>query len=548
MPLVFNGRVGNVSVNGNGGKRDLEWGPIPEVLAVKPYGNQQMRIKWTVRFCVPHCTGAPTSGRIMDLATECTYDLDQSGYTTRTFTATLRIPMTRRPAGDRTLPDSADKYLEDVIPAVVVGFRRIPPSRTISPDKAELRVTVRDEELPPNQLPEGIIEAEFSHTINNQAGKPAHWTGSVSATYEIARGSGRTGRDAVRYFFAVMEDRVTAQVRDLKRAGEKPSVIPIQFSMSEPNVYGKQTATLSQSYLIAGSLQAAIMKTSPLWRPVPGASWQKWILSLEGNVGPRGNAGLVFRPNDDAIVDLCGPGGPSVSSLSTLRTDTSGISRLVSDPFPLPTKENSWIYYENRLVWEADQGTAELRTLPKDNSPLLKPNGGTTRPGTRAGVASALAGAAGAAGFGIAAGALGQGGSGTSVGAALATLPSGKLDNLPTGTGSALSNLFGGPSGKLDNNRDGEVKVQRRVRPLVHIYMIGAAVRVGFPVPEPTLESVNGVKLTPANRPDRGEGFACGSVGGFNRPAFGAAWRLRYCAADYIPGPLPTLPNPFSGT
>ena len=111
-----------------------------------------------------------------------------------------------------------------------------------------------------------------------------------------------------------------------------------------------------------------------------------------------------------------------------------------------------------------------------------------------------------------------------------------------------MSNLFDGAVGRLDNNRDGEVKAQTRVRPLVYLIMEGTAVRVEFPIPEPILESVNGVKVRLANRLDRGEGFATKVVANWGgRPVYGAQWRFRYAAPEYIPGPLPALPNPIEG-
>ena len=546
--LTFNGRLGNVRVGG-GGKKDLAWGPVPELLTIQTDNGLNNLIEWKVRFSIPHCSGAPTAGAIMDLSTECSFDLDQSGYTTRTYTATLTIPMSRRAVGDATLPDSADLYLERVVPLPLPGFRRIPPSRQLSADKCTLTVTVRDEEMPPNIPPAGVIEAKASHTVSTEGAGVYKWVGTIRASYELARGVG-TFATAAKAFRALCRDRIDASVAELKKKGVKGAFAhKVRYSFEEPDLYGKPTAAFTLVYTFSGVLPDIMLQACSLFRPVPGSSWTQWIASIASSVGDRGNANLVFRPGDDRIVTLCDRQDFDVSLAGNGRPPQTG--RLDNEGEAELRAEFSWYDYKNGLRWETDQGTAELRTLPKDNSPLAKPNGGTKPTG---GAVIPYGGGSNLGPFGIIAetfGAVPRPGvivippNGAKANALLTG--GGKLDNLPASTGTAMSNLFDGAVGRLDNNRDGEVKAQTRVRPLVYLLMEGHAVRVGFPIPEPILESVNGVKVRLANRLDRGEGFACKVVANWGRPVYAAQWRFRYAVPEYIPGPLPVLPNPIEG-
>jgi hypothetical protein len=82
------------------------------------------------------------------------------------------------------------------------------------------------------------------------------------------------------------------------------------------------------------------------------------------------------------------------------------------------------------------------------------------------------------------------------------------------------------------------------------VIMVGEAVRIGFPIPEPTLETVNGVRVLRSDRNDAGEGFKQW-VDYHNgiQPFYRAKWKLRFMPVSDLPDmPLPPAPNPIMPT
>ena len=92
----------------------------------------------------------------------------------------------------------------------------------------------------------------------------------------------------------------------------------------------------------------------------------------------------------------------------------------------------------------------------------------------------------------------------------------------------ANNDLFGGLKSTQVSSVDrpgGDV--QRRKQSAYIIYE-GNALRLGFPVPIPTLLKWGNVKLVPANRKDRDEGFTTSVVGNAGYAIFAAKWKLRF--------------------
>jgi hypothetical protein len=84
-------------------------------------------------------------------------------------------------------------------------------------------------------------------------------------------------------------------------------------------------------------------------------------------------------------------------------------------------------------------------------------------------------------------------------------------------------------------------------RPQQWVIMVGEAVRIGWEIPQPKLEKVNGVPVLLSNRPDLGEGFKMwADFGNGIQPFYKAKWKLRYAINGDLPNiPLPPAPNPL---
>ena len=219
---------------------------------------------------------------------------------------------------------------------------------------------------------------------------------------------------------------------------------------------------------------------------------------------------MGFLPNDDKIIDLCRPGIPGVP-YSVPPPARAIVAELVAGLFPPPSAQNSWLHWESELYIETDSGAAPLRTLPA--KPLM---GAVDLFGA---VPDMIA-------------------------------PGAPINALDPSLGTGAVGVFNppGPGGVLDPRQPpaGLLSAERRVRPLVILYLRGRAARAGFPVPAPRLTRIGKVEPIPANRLDRGEGFW--QKQGFNAATtvvYHARWNLRYALPELPAGPIPVPPNPL---
>lgn len=532
MPLVYRGRGYGLYVN-VGAVRDVRWGPKPVDATLKPLGGGNAALlTWTVEVNVPDAPSARYTFFPMEFNYSLTFDIDEAGYTTRTYTAYVRIPLTRANGLSRTIDDSADRLLEQIVPPLVPGFRRIPPSRTLSEDKCRLDVTCQDVQMPPNVPPPGAIDASASHTLTSTPGKLFEWTGTIEGTYEIARNGTATAAVARDSFFALCKDRIgqtiqrvsSGQTSELRTAGTgggtKPVVIPVSFSMAEPEIYGRTKARFSLTYRVVQASLRDMLQASGMWRPTPdGRSWQAWAAPLEPVLNPRGHAGLVFTPNDDRIVDLLQPVPPSLALLGQLNRRGRSAGTIPRDVFPEPTPEGSWLEYTNAVYIETDSGVVEVRTLPTEPREAAGDLYGSSAGRSAAAVAAAAA-----------------------LGTITGTFPADVTAN---------ADFYFPPARKPDQQKRGGLAQkqapQRRARQGGRLYMVGRAVRVRYAIPEPTATRWGEATLTPANRPDRGEGFWSAVVGNALWPVVAARWRLSFLMDTVPAAAAPALPNPLQG-
>jgi hypothetical protein len=496
------------------GPRDVQWGPKPRHLSIKPLGGKQAcEVTWTVEACFPTCGDARFRNAPMAYTFRLTYDVDRSGLTTRTYAGVLKIPQTRLAAASTGLLDSADNYRELVAIAPVPGVRREHQSYELDESKCALTFSVTDAEMPGPPPPPGFVEVRASHAYA-MAGptKLTQWVGTLEATYEVARNGKATAGDAVRHFYeylwAARRDEMRSQFR------KKPLVRIIAFTWAEPEIYGRQYVKISMQYIVSAATLQDFLPRSRLWEPVPG-DWRKWWVSVAGVLGPRGAAKLKFNAGDDALVDLCRPRQVVSAVAPPVLVARAGpaVRELTQDP---PDPETSWLDYFCAVSMQIDNGTVVTRTLPPTTSTertltAVVPPGGPAAGGGVFGAFDPI-----------------------HVGFALPTAPTPTAPPL-VGAGGTLSN-------EADPGR-----VQRRVNPTVWIFLTGHAVRAGFEVPCPALTEINGVPLVECNRPDKGEGFTQAMVGSADAPLYRARWCVRYTTADGTvpPGRLPVPPNPL---
>lgn len=521
--------------------RDVKWGPKPGPIRTEPGGNGRwVKLLWSVEVAVPNCDDAKYQFSQLEFCYTASHQIDEAGFSTRTFAGHLSIPITRASQGDRLSPDSADLYRAFIPPPPEPGFRRRFGPWVLSEDRTRLDWTVIDEEMgvPP---PPKVIEVTADDSAQSTQAGLRQWTRTITASYRMKRGA--TGADAAVEFMNLIRYRL-AYTRDLMAnlpadEGNVASMVPVGFSVSE-SIYDRNPVTrfsLTLTYVV--SLKY-LMGVSGFWRPVTGADWNEWANDVfETSFHPYAGRGLYFAPGDE-ILDLCGPtlintgNAPPPRPLpnQNLPGELQGgqlvgqamqsVLQAVPQVFPAPTPQASWMGYENNLYLETESGLIPTRPLPK--KPLTNADDFLGKNSDFAGYA-------------------------WDANAPSLTLPV----NVP-GVVVPSVNPPGVSGGILDSNVSStdSAKSLRRVGPSVFIHMIGYGVRYGYAVDPPRLAGfgppgqTGSVELVPACRLDSGEGVERSVNAAGVYPIHTTKWHLRYHLPAFpSSGVLPVPVNPL---
>lgn len=518
--------LGDLTVNvpAESNARDVIWGPKPTLLKWKPHGQLTAEVTWSVEVAIPPCDDVATwRFGIMEFCWGVNWAIDKSGYTTRTFSGHLAIPQTRDTVDSRTFADQADRWREWLTPAIPPGFRRTPGNFQLSEDKCRLNFSIVDEEVGPNYPPPGVIDVQASHSFStgNQLG--GTWTGTLSATYEMERGTPRS--EAFYHFVTLLRDRQRESARQFSTfpGGKRERVVPIPraFTMGEPEIYGRRGAFFSCTYTFVCSLRD-MLRASGLWRPVPGTNWQQWAGSLAGNaMSSRGNAGMKFDAAGDHIIDLCLPAAQSSLPAAGPPPTRPG-GRVPEEIRAEVTAGTSWLRYESWLRIEVEDNVVEMKPLPPREPP--RQGGRDAEPPP-----SLIPPGGGIGGLSLSPPSRGE--------------PAGPLPEFAGAKGPAAGRVAG-----KDPFPDLEPFHQLQAKPSYYAVLHGWAMRAGFAITPPNLVSVGAARARPFNRPELGDGFEHAILDSwFGVPVYGARWQLRYVLAAHPGFNVPFADTPFLG-
>lgn len=485
-----------------GKAKDVLWGPIPKILRWKPIGSSQAcEVTWSCQVAVPECGNAQYQFALMEVNSKYSWDVDNSGYTIRSFSGFLRIPQTRREQGSRTLSDNADDYRRRIIPPAIIGFRR-KQKFDIDDSKCRLDFSITDEEMPPNAPPAGMVNARASHTLQSPLPLSEKYTGSISASYEVSRDKPR--KLAWLRFIELINDRIGAATQyGIQQDGTKSVPMLFNLVMTEPEIYGRESASFSINYTFFASLNT-ILQASGLWRVPPGSDHAVWAGSLvNGMFSPegRGFAGLAFNNNQDTIVDLCQNSPAALASAAKIVAAHGEAVTEIKNKYPDPA--SSWLSYKSAVTIKQRDYAAILKGLP--TAPLA-PNALTSMPEFNP--VLTVAGAA------------------VSAAAEWVNKTSGYQPDYAPGTPTS--------------------DVQTRATPDYFVTLEGDAIRAGYLITPPVLTQFAGSPVKPFN--DGSPTFAQKFVTSwFGVPIFSAAWRITYVLTNAVKAGFGVPPNPFIG-
>ena len=186
-------------------KFDVAWGPTPILFDTRPVGDTHAwEIVWGVKVCVPECDAAQYKRQIMAFNYDVRYAQDAGGYTHRTVSGSLEIPLTRKGAGNRGVPETVDEYTNKILVECPAGFRQTSFDRTVSMDRRRLEFTCTQEQLPGPVPPLGILRVKLGNRTQNVAeGNLVNWVYVIDADVEMA--SGQLQDLAYKWFLAVVD-------------------------------------------------------------------------------------------------------------------------------------------------------------------------------------------------------------------------------------------------------------------------------------------------------------------------------------------------------
>lgn len=519
---------GDLTVNVNV-VRDVAWGPIPEILEWVPLGGDgnAAKVTWRVTTRIPECDFAKYQFAFVALNYELALDIDESGYTTDRMGGYLEIPMTRITQGNRTLPNNVDFYRPLIRPDVALGFQRKSQSFHVSKDKRRLDFQFVDEEIPV-PFPDGVTKIDARETIEGSldrlgrfiAGAFRGWLVTIEATITLARGLPKT--DALAKFFVVVSSR-TKHLTDAPppNGGTKAVLLPLRVRY-EDDIFDRTSRFSITFACVAGLTAYGVLSLSGIWKPIEGTGYAKWLTSLgpTNTTGARGWAGAENHAGADAIIDLC-IGATSAPYLKQPLGPLNAAPKLgaPADPGSILNAKlknldpgSSWVTYRPGLHSHSSANVVRHKPLPR---PPGSGGGGGTLTATKSAPVS---------------------------GGSTVSLPT----NVPgsyvgpaitdAGAASALGGLNTG-----DQGRDYPADVfQRTAAPTRTVDLVGWAVRIGYRIPVPKLDSVGGVPCVEMERHVfETEPWAFGPV-----LIFFTSWAIRYAVGSAPAGQLPYPANP----
>ncbi len=518
--------------------QDVAWGPKPRSWTWKPIGNDRAAwLEFTIEICVPECRFSEDddyedadfdaletairkgvyAGKLLAFNFSINIDIDKSGYTVRTYSGYIEIPMTRITVTDRTLPDIADAYYQRVLPPLPENFRRTKRNRVLSQDKRRLDFNITDEEIP--VIPqENVVECDATHVIKCNPMEMVQWYGTISATYEITKQlpriaaarrfwelcTSRTDRANLLQVMPVWNDEPNAAKRAaLKAKYSGIGCLPLAYSFEE-NIFDKKDR-FTFTYSFVNSLEDIVI-SSALWTPIPSSTvpnapvtHQLWAVSLSTTAfADRGNIKLEVDSTEDAILSVC-----DTEEESLPETETHELNQLPATTgflsfFPPPTQASSWVDYKTTIGVEFETGKILQNPLPTTVAP-----------------------------------------------SELHTFPLPSPDN--TTESPELTTYFEIPiAAKMNQMMDSASissatiqNVQQQSGGVAVVTLSGYAIRAGYKIPVPTLWKFAGKDVTPL-----GGKFEQQILGRSNVPIFGAVWALQFAVPQLGTTQFQIPPNP----
>jgi hypothetical protein len=404
LPLSYNDKGFGILDVDQVNVKDVRFGPEPELFDFQPFGSGvSAMVNWKVKTWIPACP-PPDEDHFFDALAEFCFDqehsLDKDGYSTISVRGVIEIAMTRMADG-RKIPDHVDAYRERVQTTVPIGFDRQGFDWKTDMSKRIANFSWQDVQIR-DALPQNITSTTLKH--ETRAKMPfVRWENTISGT--VIPPPNVTKEFAFRTFLSLAMARwsfarnfrgnaadllpippaagggvggIIADVRQMLGGGADPvglvAIIPLDARFG--NEIAGRGVDCSFSYFVVRYLRLfAAVRSTGIWEPYPDTNFVQWRISMNRKkvTDVRGPSHVVFRKEDDSIVDLCVTQAPRIAPPNIIagRADggelgpnainnrgfavLGGPGENPNDP-PLQNPEGSWVYYRLEVNYEEPRG------------------------------------------------------------------------------------------------------------------------------------------------------------------------------------------------
>jgi hypothetical protein len=486
--------------------RDVEWGPIPELLDYSPVGNNLgAKVTWRCSTCIPDQADSKYQRLPMEFWYDVSYDVDEDGYSVVSTNGQVVIPMTRKVVNDSKVVDTADRLREKIRYAEPVGFKRMVQRWKLSADKRTLNFSITDTELPV-ALPPGCSRCDIRHSVGSEFMKSnnafVNFRGRIGGQITMARGIPKA--ESLRKFMAILNKLIgkeqhpaigligggaahTALAEPLKVVtthGKKGTLILTSFEIDN-EVFGR-SCNYNVTYEIQGCKLENFLPISGLFKSV-GTDYKKMNEALADSSGHvRGFAKLKHQSNLDRIIDLTlNIGNTDIVIGVTGKTPGEPTGGMQEAQFTAGIDpDTSWLMFKNALKVLENTGRVHHVPIGKDIKEKPQPD------------------------------------------PSVLEQINGKLTTFVINAGKHIGSALpvGVPKLALAAITKTASVMQNTHPPIYKVLMVGVAKRLGYKITPPEVKTIGGVK------PHMGERSVVlgetGSIGGI--PIFQCVWQIEY--------------------
>ena len=353
---------------------DVTDGPHPRSVSVKPVaGFGAYLVNWTVEFSMVRCDTQPVTGASLTyfesfIVTQ-SIGISQDGLISRNLTGEWTIPKAAATTGYTAI--IADSKRLNLTVNLPTGYERVNQSYNQSADGRKVSFAVSDRQLQGDVYPSGMIEADGSFTLSSDS--PGGWGGfaqgfaSVQVNYRLAPLANKTL--AAVHFFAYIGYIAAALNDRLADASVRGLVLPVSIAHNRGLFKSDRNITWGCKFKLAGCIRSMFVGDdifteedggSPI---IPRVDWATWQASVSSAHRPYGYDALFMLPSEsvEELSSCADQNTAMVIGQHTQGSTTEGTPTSYTFTCPEITEANSFLRYVARIYIQRDENAATWR-------------------------------------------------------------------------------------------------------------------------------------------------------------------------------------------